>query len=243
MAQIFCLDSDKSGNLRRIENAVLESKEQGAEIVVFPEMALVGWVNPDAHHLSKPIPGEDSDFLAQLAKKYSVYICIGLGEKEGDKLYDSALLISDEGNILLKHRKNNILTELMEPSYSKGNGVQVVQTKFGKIGVMICADTFKEDLIQQMSELKPDLMLIPYGWAAKVDEWPEHGKELHGVVKNISERIKCPAIGVDLVGQISKGPWKGLTYGGQSVAYSKSAELVHISKDRDKDIVVLEIEL
>lgn len=243
LAQIFCLDSDKSGNLTRIENAIIESKNEGAEIILFPEMALVGWVNPDAHLLSKPIPGEDSDYLSKLAKKYGVYICIGLGEKEGDKLFDSAILISDTGEILLKHRKNNILTELMEPSYSKGVGVQAVETKFGKVGVMICADSFKENLLTEMADLKPDLLLIPYGWAAKVEDWPEHGKELHDVVEKVSLKVKCPVIGTDLVGQISQGPWKGLTYGGQSVAYSKNSKRLHVSKDRDRDITILDIKL
>ena len=243
MAQIFCLDGDKSGNLVRIENALIEAKEKGAEIVLFPEMALVGWVNPDAHKLSKPIPGEDSDFLSKLAKKYSVFICIGLGEKEADKLYDAAILISDEGELLLKHRKNNILSELMEPPYSKGVGVQMIKTKLGKIGVMICADTFEKDLLIEMALLKPDLMLIPYGWAAKMDEWPEHGKELHEVVKNVSLTVKCPAVGTDLVGQISQGPWKGMIYGGQSAAYDKDAKLIYIAKDRDRDIAIVEVKI
>ena len=241
MAQIFCLDSDKSGNLVRIENALKEAKGMGAEIVLFPEMALLGWVNPDAHKLSTEIPGKDSEFLSSLAKKYGVFICIGLGEKEGEKLYDSAILISDEGVLLLKHRKNNILTELMEPPYSKGVGVQTVETKYGKIGVMICADTFKENLLKDMADMKPDLMLIPYGWAAKADEWPEHAKDLHNVVKNVATTIECVSIGTDLIGQISQGPWKGLTYGGQSVAYDKKGKLIYIAKDRDREIAIVEI--
>lgn len=243
MAQIFCLDSDKSGNFKRIENAIKEAKAKGAEIVVFPEMALLGWVNPDAHHMAESIPGKDADFLASLAKKYNVMLCIGLGESDRDRLYDSAILIDEKGEILLKHRKNNILSELMEPPYTPGNGVQVVETKFGKIGVLICADTFQENLLIQMSKLQPDLMLIPYGWAAKTAQWPEHGEELHNVVKNVAKKLQCPVIGTDLVGQISKGPWKGLTYGGQSIAVDKNANTLKIAADRDREVVVVDVEI
>jgi len=91
MAQIYGLTGDKSGNLVRIENAIIDAKEKQAEIIVFPETSLFGWVNPEAHHRASPIPGEDSKILCQLAKKYNVFICLGLAEKENDALFDSAM--------------------------------------------------------------------------------------------------------------------------------------------------------
>ncbi|MCU0325428.1 MAG: carbon-nitrogen hydrolase family protein [Spirosomaceae bacterium] len=243
IAQIFCIDGDRLGNLLRIENAVHEAKIQKAEIIVFPESSIYGWINPMAHQKASPIPGEDSDYLSNLAKKYQIFICIGLDEKEGDKLFDSAILIDDTGEILLKHRKINVLPELMTPSYAVGSDVEVVNTKFGKIGILICADSFKEDLLQKMSYLKPDLMLIPYGWAAPESEWPKHGESLIKVVKNVSEKLNCPIIGTDLVGQVSSGPWAGQIYGGQSVACDKSGDVIALGKDRERDILVFDVYL
>ena len=112
MCQIFCLDGDRSGNFVRIENAVSEAAKAGADIICFPETALLGWVNPAAHERAFEIPGQDTNRFAQLAKKYKKHLCVGLAEKDGDKLYDSVVLIDDRGRILLKHRKINILTEL-----------------------------------------------------------------------------------------------------------------------------------
>jgi len=241
MAQILCMDGDLSGNLIRIENALKEAKEKQAEIIVFPESSLLGWENPDAHERALPIPGKDSEILCNLARKYQMFICIGLDEKEGDKLFDSAILIDNEGNILLKHRKINVLPELMTPPYSVGEGVQVVQTKFGKIGVMICADSMMGNLLEEMKAKKPDLLLIPYGWAAPEKEWPQHGQELVKVVKKAAIQMDCPVVGTDLIGQISHGPWTGQVYGGQSVFYNpKNGELI-IGKDRDKDLILISI--
>jgi len=121
MAQIFCFDGDRAGNFVRIENAIIDAKEQNAEIITFPESSILGWENPVAFQRAFPIPGYDSKKLCELAKKYKIYICVGLDEKDGDKLYDAALLIDDDGNILLKHRKFNVLPELMTPAYSLGN--------------------------------------------------------------------------------------------------------------------------
>lgn len=241
MAQIFSLDGDRSGNLVRIENAVREAKERGADIVTFPESCVLGWINASAHQRAFSIPGADSDKLCELAKRHNIHICIGLDEKEIDKLYGAVLLIDDTGKILYKHRKINVLPELMTPPYSVGDKVGGVQTRFGKIGLMICADSFMEDVLARMKESKPDLVLIPYGWAAEEHEWPIHGKELEKVVQHAATTIGCPVIGTDLVGEISGGPWKGRIYGGQSVAADKSGNVIARGKDRDSDLVIVNV--
>jgi predicted amidohydrolase len=243
MAQIFCLDGDRSGNLLRIENAVKEAKLQKADIILFPESSIFGWINPDAHTRATAIPGGDSDTLCQLAKIYNIHICIGLDEKDGEKLYDSAILIDDKGVILLKHRKNNVLAELMTPPYAVGKGVQTVETKFGKVGLMICADSFQADLLNEMKAQKPELLLIPYGWAAPENKWPAHGKELHKVVQHAAKTVNCPVIGTDLIGQVSHGAWTGQIYGGQSVAAKADGSIIVIGKDREREIIVFNVEL
>lgn len=241
MCQIFCLDGDRSGNFLRIGNAIVEAKEKGAEIVCFPETSILGWVNPKAHDRAFPIPGEDSDRLCELARKYKIYLCVGLAEKEEDKLFDSVILIDDHGEIILKHRKINILTELMTPPYSSGSTVNVVKTKFGRIGMLICADTFLEEYVQKMAEHKPDILLVPYGWAAPEEEWPEHAQSLHNVVAATAEITGAFVVGTDLVGEITHGPWTGQVYGGQSVIAGRDGQIIAVAKDRDRDIVVIKI--
>ncbi len=241
MCQIVCLDGDRSGNLARIENALLEARQAGADIACFPETALLGWVNPEAHGRAHPIPGEDSKLLCQLAEKYRIHVCVGLAEKDGDKLYDSAILIDDTGRILLKHRKINILINLMTPPYSPGEEIHCIETKFGKIGLLICADTFKTNILEQMGSLKPDLVLVPYGWAAREEQWPEHGQELRKTVSKAARTIGAPVVGVDLVGEITHGPWSGMTYGGQSVAADANGEIIASGKDRDREVEIFDI--
>ena len=243
MAQIICIDNDRSGNLVRIENAIIEAKEKNADLILFPESCLLGWINPEAFQRACPIPSKDSELICKLALKYKIHICIGLDEKEGDKLFDSAVLVDDNGIILLKHRKINVLPELMVPLYSIGDGVQTVQTRLGTIGVMICADSFRDNLLESMKEMKPDLLLIPYGWAAPESEWPGHGQELRKVVKNTAIKINCPVIGTNLVGQVSHGPWRGQIYGGQSVAFDPGKDILIVGKDREREIVMIKIEI
>jgi len=242
MAQIFCLDGDREGNFVRIEYAIQDAKSMDADIVCFPEMAILGWTNQDAHIRAFQIPGRDSERLSQLAKKYNIFINVGLGEKEGEKLFDAAILIDNQGKILLKHRKINILSELMTPAYSPGSEVYTVDTKLGKIGVLICADSFKEDVLNKMKAQAPDLLIIPYGWAKEEEDWPEHGQELASTVKKVAKAVGCPVVGTDLVGMISKGPWAGMVYGGQSIAFDQDGRILGKAKDRDRDVVLVTLE-
>ena len=129
----------------------------------------------------------------------------------------------------------------MTPPYSVGDKIDVVETKFGTIGLLICADTFNDEILKKVKEKKPEIMLIPYGWAAPEKQWPEHGKRLVRVVKRTSKFLDCPVIGTTLVGQISHGPWTGQIYGGLSVAYDNESDNLFIGKDRERDIRICTI--
>ena len=116
-----------------------------------------------------------------------------------------SILISDEGKILANTgRTTSWVSD--GSSLHPGNGITVVDTKFGRIGLLICADTFLEDNLIAVRRQHPDLVLIPYGWAAKEKEWPQHGEELHKTIRNAASKIACPIVGTDLVGTISMVP-------------------------------------
>ena len=245
VCQILSIDSDREGNFRRMEYALEQASAAHADIAAFPESLILGWENPDAHHMATPIPGADSDRIAALARKYGLMISIGLDEKDGPKLYDSAILVDRTGRILWKHRKLNVLAHLMDPPYSEGldEGVGVVETRFGRIGLVICADTFEDGVAKRIEELAPDLMLVPYGWAAPMDQWPGHAKNLEKLVVRRAVQWKCPVVGTDLVGQMTHGPWKGQTYGGASVVVDGSGKILHILRDRDVEVRTVVLQL
>ena len=243
ICQILVIDSDREGNFRRIEYALADAEAQGAQIAAFPESAILGWENPEAHRLAEPIPGPDSKRIQDLARKYNMMIAIGLDEKDGDHLYDSAILVDRSGKLLWKHRKINVLPELMTPPYAQGrpDDINVVETEFGRIAFLICADTFTDAFFERVKQLKPDFMIVPYGWAAKPEEWPEHAIELEKIVSKRAKELDCDVVGTDLVGIMSAGPWKGYTYGGASVVISASGDVVAKLRDRDIETRVVEI--
>ena len=245
ICQILAIDGDREGNFRRIEYALQTAEAGHADIAVFPESVILGWENPEAHQLASPIPGKDSDRIAELARKYKLMIAIGMDEKDGERLYDSAILVDKSGKLLWKHRKINVLPELMTPPYSQGRpeDIGVVDTEFGRIALLICADTFQDANIARIKSMKPDLLLVPYGWAAENKEWPEHSNELKKLVQRRAAELKVPFVGVDLVGEMTHGPWRGQTYGGSSFVADGSGRILLTLRDRDMDLQTIELQI
>jgi predicted amidohydrolase len=224
-----------------MEHAIAEAAQAGAEIACLPESAVYGWMNPEAHRRAQPIPGEDSRRLCKVAKQHKIFLCAGLDEKAGEDLCDCALLIDDAGRILLKHRKIILLGELMTPPYSAGQEVRIAETRFGRIGVLICADTHEPAILDRMASLRPDLVLVPYGYAAPERAWPKHGKELERVITKAAKAFGAPVIGTNLIGQITHGPWSGRTYAGHSVAADRTGRILALGRDFDRDVVMVTV--
>ena len=100
---------DVDANLRSILSLVDQAADAGADLVLFPEAALTGLINNDHPArdlpLGQEIPGSVTDTLADLAQKRGIWLAIGLLERDGNQLYDAAVLSTPGGEIGLKYRR------------------------------------------------------------------------------------------------------------------------------------------
>jgi len=244
---VRCVDGAVAENLRAVEGAAREAARRGAKVLCFPESMDLGWVNAAAHRLAEPVPGPFSDRMAALARELSVYICIGLTEKAGGGIYDSAILVGPGGEILLKHRKINNLPDLklMEPPYLDGSpgDIRVAETPLGRIGVLVCADTFVAAHLDRLRDLRPNLVLVPYGWAAPRNEWPGHGEALKETVSKAARTIGASVIGPTCIGEITTGPWKGRTYEGESAAADPEGKVLFFGVTGRPQVAVFPVPL
>ncbi len=227
MGQMRVTFSDVDGNLRRAVDFVKRSSSMGCNIVVLPETLDVGWLNPDARELAKPIPGPYSDVLADAARSYGIYVVAGLTELDGGKVYDAAVVISPEGKLLWKYRKINLTNEEQE-IYEVGDRVGVVDTEYGRLGVSICIDNAPNSLViaHSMARMGASMILSPSGWAIppSYDLSKEHYLEgpygKHWVVSytTMARLYDIAMVGVSSVGEMTKGPWAGWRLIGSSLA-------------------------
>lgn len=166
----------------------------GAELVAFPETSLDGWMSNGALQTAPPIPGNWSETIGQLAATHSVWILIGIVETAGDKLYDTAILVDKTGRLVMKHRKNNIVCYRDGCNYTPGTNVSVAETPWGRLGVLICADTFDENVVGKMAALQPDILIVPYGFQAAPAENVKNGQQLMDRVRVTAKKVGAPMV-------------------------------------------------
>src|SRR5947209_5658737 len=104
MGQMLVLGGEPEKNLARAAGMIRRAGAEGCAAVVLPECLDLGWTDPSVRELAQPIPGKNSDLLCQAAREAGILVAAGLTEREGDKFYNSAVLISSEGRLLKKHR-------------------------------------------------------------------------------------------------------------------------------------------
>jgi predicted amidohydrolase len=140
--QTFSVLADPKRNLATVLEAIEEAAGQGAKLIVFPECMNSGYVWKDQVHAvecADPVPGLFTSEISKLTARLKVYVAIGLSEKDGEKVYNSAALIGPKG--LIGHYQKNFLFDFDPDFFTRGNtGYPVFNTEVGKIGMFICAD-------------------------------------------------------------------------------------------------------
>ncbi|MGC2777216.1 MAG: nitrilase-related carbon-nitrogen hydrolase [Bradyrhizobium sp.] len=153
----FAPTSDVAANLARIAGLAATAKADGAELVVFPELAATGLTN--AAGMAEPIPGRITARLSEIAAEQGLTIVCGLAERDGDTIYNSAVLVAPDGTISI-YRKTHLTTA--ERSWaSAGDAWTVVDTPMGRIGVLIGHDAAFPEAGRVLALRGCDLIVCP----------------------------------------------------------------------------------
>lgn len=230
MGQILVEFGEPQRNLARATDAIRQASQLGCRLVVLPECLDLGWTYPLAREASQPIPGPWSDALAEAAARFRIYVVAGLTEKDGDRTYNSAVIIDDQGALLAKHRKINEL-DIARDLYSIGNHLCVVPTPIGVLGTTICADNFPNalELGHALGRMGCQILASPCAWA--VDASHDDTKEPYGDewIRAYSELARCrnlAVFGVSSVGWLTGGPWQGRKCIGTSLAVAPGGSIL-----------------
>jgi len=160
---------DKNEALTQILDLVRQAGPE-SDLILLGEIPYTPYTTVnDFVGVAENVPGNYSDSLSRLAKEFRTYLCSGIVEKDGNNIYNSAILISPDGVIIHKHRKISLAGSDSAKGFSPGNEIAIVETELGKIGILICLDSSANKNIHKLAALSPDLILVPAYGLAKSD--------------------------------------------------------------------------
>ena len=148
LAQMSSKRENKKANIQKIEEITIKAKEQGADLVIFPELFLTGYVVRDQlYELAETIPGVSTQKIEQIAKDTGRHIIFGmpeLSEKTKATIFNTAVFVGPEG-LIGKYRKMYLPTHSVfeeKRHFRPGYQAAAFDTAIGKIGLCICYDIF-----------------------------------------------------------------------------------------------------
>ena len=160
LAQLRCELANKEMNLLRILQAMDEASRQQADYVLFPELFLTGYLMEDRiHRLAEPEDGPSILQIRRQAKRCRVGAIVGFPERDGDLVYNCALFIGKDGQIVGKYRKVHLYHKEKE-WFAPGENLPVFDLPEGRVGLMITYDMEFPETARLLALKEAGLLLV-----------------------------------------------------------------------------------
>lgn len=236
-----------------ISNRIRQAAKVGVELVLLQELHNGPYFCQTEEtrffDLAEPIPGPSSDHLGRLAAECGVVIVSSLFEKRAAGIYhNTAVVLDADGTIAGKYRKMHIPDDpgFYEKFYfTPGDlGFKPIQTRVGKLGVLVCWDQWYPEAARLMTLAGAELLLYPtaIGW----DPGDTQGEQLrqrdawitvqrgHAIANGLP-LAACNRIGHE---PDPSGHSQGITFWGNSFVCGPQGEMLGVAGEADETLIV-----
>ncbi|NLE06118.1 MAG: carbon-nitrogen hydrolase family protein [Crenarchaeota archaeon] len=236
LAQIHSKRENKEENLKKIEEVTLKAKKLGADLVIFPELSLTGYVLRDQiYELAEPIPGPSSAKVEEITKKTNMHIIFGmpeLSEKATATIFNTAVFIGPEG-LIGKYRKMYLPTHSVfeeKRFFRPGYQTAAFNTSIGKIGLFICYDVFFPE-VARLTRLQGAQLMICISASPAIRKSYFETLTAARAIENTTFLAYVNLVGVE----------DSLQFWGGSRVISPTGEVIAKAKDNEEDLIICEI--
>ena len=162
IAQTSPLLAEPTVNLEALESLCRLAVEAEVDLIALPELAFTGYnIFERLDRLAQTIDGPIVTEAARLANKYNLHLLFGLAERQSNgELSNSAILLDDNGQHLATYNKRHLWDRENE-FFIAGKKSCVVDTRFGKLGLMICYDNEFPEVARELAQAGAEVILSP----------------------------------------------------------------------------------
>jgi predicted amidohydrolase len=160
---------DKFGNVELLRRFAKRAAGEGADVVVTPQGFVEGYLWNDDHpqrfsraqyfNIGETVDGPLLDRVRALVRDLNIYLVVGFAERRDARMYNSVIVCSPEGETVLRYSKTHTGDD--EPYNTKGNQFPVLDTPFGRWGVLICMDRQLPEPSRILAIKGANLIVVP----------------------------------------------------------------------------------
>lgn len=162
IAQTNPLWAEPAANLKALESFCRLATEAKVDLLAMPELAFTGYnIFERLDTLAETVDGPISTKVAKLAHKYNLHLLFGMAERQpSGELSNAAILLDDNGQRLATYAKRHLWGRENE-FFVAGKKSCVVETRFGKLGLMICYDNEFPEVARELAQAGAEIILSP----------------------------------------------------------------------------------
>ncbi len=248
-------DSDPATNLQATLAKVEQAAANGANIVCTQELFATEYFCQSEHHdnfhLAETIPGDTTEAFQSLAKRCGIVIIVSLFEKRSAGVYhNSAAVIDADGSLLGIYRKMHIPDDPLYNEkfyFTPGDlGFRAWDTRFGKIGVLICWDQWYPEAARLTAMQGAELLFYPTAIGWHPSEKEKYGEQQRDAWQTIQRSHAvangCFVASVNRVGHETPVGGAGIEFWGGSFVAGTSGEILS-QAGLDESVLLLEVDL
>lgn len=239
VAQINSLVGDIEGNTEQIIAAALYARDkQYADIIIFPEMALVGYMPQDllfCIQLHNQIKAAIKKIQTEVKKIYVIFGAPTL-EKSNKKnqIFNSALVVYNK-KILASYNKQNLLNNSIfneDRYFTAGDNNCIVNIENTKIAITISSDLHNTKIMQQLKKTKAKIII-------NIDAAPFYINKHKILTKEIQKQAKNTKATIIYVNGI--GGQDNLVFDGGSLACNEQGKIIQQADFFAQDLMLLDL--
>jgi predicted amidohydrolase len=148
-------------NREQFAPLIADAAQQKADLIVLPETLTFYGTGTSYADAAEAIPGPSTEYFGKLAQQHNVHLVAGLLERADHLVYNVAVLLGPDGQILGKYRKVCLPRGEVEGGIAAGEEYPVFNTRFGKVGMMVCYDGFFPEVARELASRGAEVIAFP----------------------------------------------------------------------------------
>ena len=233
IAQIDCALGDVASNCSKIPVYAKRAKEQGGDVIVFPEMMDTGYEMTMIQQVASSWTDQPFAVAKDAARDCGMYLICGLSEREGENIYNSIAVFDPAGSLIGSYRKTHLFSvePVNEDRYlAAGDSLEIVDIGGMRWGLSICFDLRFPEVYRALVKRGAEVMVVCAAWPVPRQS---HWKMLTvaRAIENQSYVVAANRIGTD-----------GLKFCGSSCIVDPYGDVIASGSEASEELVVAEID-